>query len=434
MTLSRAIRAINCTNCGAGLDVLGGGRVSTHVCPYCGAALDAQDNYRVIARYDRTARPDSPLRLGMSGQINGVTFTVIGSIAWVERYAGREWVWVDHQVFSPSHGYAWLTVEDGHLIFSRRYRKPTEPDFITSATVERSENRPTVRTEADKYTYYETSTAVITYAEGEFNWTPKVGDRATAVSLLGDEDMLSFEQSATEREVELSRWLPSETYAEFGAEAPARVSRNHPLMPYKNLRLPRFYLLAAALLAVLAVIVGLGLSTRQGVVVARLPAVPISTLPVELSFTLSDTEKLTQVAIETDVSNSWAYIEVALNDPDDRPVFEAGREIGFYHGRDGDGAWSEGSRNSTLQFHAPRAGNYLLELAISESGTWQRSGAALDRISVTVTEGRSSGLWLYLLAGGFLLVPGLVLLRYSLANKRRWSGSDWVDEDDDDDD
>ena len=228
--------------------------------------------------------------------------------------------------------------------------------------------------------------------------------------------------------------MPSETYAEFGAEAPARVSRNHPLMPYKNLRLPRFYLLAAALLAVLAVIVGLGLSTRQGVVVARLPAVPISTLPVELSFTLSDTEKLTQVAIETDVSNSWAYIEVALNDPDDRPVFEAGREIGFYHGRDGDGAWSEGSRNSTLQFHAPRAGNYLLELAISESGTWQRSGAALDRISVTVTEGRSSGLWLYLLAGGFLLVPGLVLLRYSLANKRRWSGSDWVDEDDDDDD
>ena len=138
MTRSPDLRAINCTACGAGLDVLGGGRVATHICPYCGTALDAQADYKVIASYSGIVRPSSPLRPGMSGQIDGVTFTVIGTLGWEERYGGRTWTWVDHQVFSPTHGYAWLTVEDGHLIFSRRYRKPCFPDFITSATVERA--------------------------------------------------------------------------------------------------------------------------------------------------------------------------------------------------------------------------------------------------------------------------------------------------------
>ncbi len=38
------VHKLNCTECGAGLDVLGGGRVKSHICSYCGAELDAQDD------------------------------------------------------------------------------------------------------------------------------------------------------------------------------------------------------------------------------------------------------------------------------------------------------------------------------------------------------------------------------------------------------
>ena len=43
------LRFINCTSCGASQNILGGGRVKVQVCPYCGSALDAQKDFRVIA-------------------------------------------------------------------------------------------------------------------------------------------------------------------------------------------------------------------------------------------------------------------------------------------------------------------------------------------------------------------------------------------------
>lgn len=132
--MSGTLTTVNCTSCGAGLDVLGGGRVKTHVCPYCAAALDAQDDYKVVARYRDLPRPDSPFRIGATGQIDGVEFTVIGTMEWTERWKSDVWTWVDHQVYSPTHGYGWLTWEDDHVTYSRKVRGSTNPGDLTPAT------------------------------------------------------------------------------------------------------------------------------------------------------------------------------------------------------------------------------------------------------------------------------------------------------------
>jgi predicted RNA-binding Zn-ribbon protein involved in translation (DUF1610 family) len=60
MTRHSTIKAVNCTSCGAGLDVLGGGRVTTHVCPYCGSVLDANDSYQAVKKFGDVKRPSSP--------------------------------------------------------------------------------------------------------------------------------------------------------------------------------------------------------------------------------------------------------------------------------------------------------------------------------------------------------------------------------------
>ena len=55
--------------------MLGGGRVKTHICSYCGAELDAQDDYKVIQQFRDMVRPGSPLSiLGMTGEIWGTAF------------------------------------------------------------------------------------------------------------------------------------------------------------------------------------------------------------------------------------------------------------------------------------------------------------------------------------------------------------------------
>ena len=64
--------------------------------------------------------------------MGAVPFTVIGTIAWVEYYAQRSWHWVDHQVYSPTHGYGWLTVEGRvrDLCAEKPYRVGSGQSFL----------------------------------------------------------------------------------------------------------------------------------------------------------------------------------------------------------------------------------------------------------------------------------------------------------------
>ena len=75
----------------AGLDVLGGGRVTTHVCGYCGAELDALENYRMLRRFAEMPRPETPLKIGAEGRILGQSWRVIGVLGQSESWRGRSW-------------------------------------------------------------------------------------------------------------------------------------------------------------------------------------------------------------------------------------------------------------------------------------------------------------------------------------------------------
>lgn len=432
MTRAAEIRAVNCTNCGAGLDVLGGGRVMSHLCPYCGSELDAQDNYKVLTRYRDLIRPSSPLSIGMRGLVDGVEFTVIGTLGMKEIWGGDSWVWVEHQLYSPTHGYAWMSWEEGHLVWTRKYRGPIDPMWIGTDTVERAETRPTAQVGGLRLRYYETTTAHITFAEGEFNWRPRLNDSSTAVSLLADGVMISYVESRTEREIELTTYPDqAATLAAFGAEPQPKPPRVHPVQPMPDGRMVRFLATWGLIFAVVSCLAGLFISALVGREVLDTGPIPVSRLPAEVTFDLADTAKLTVIEIRTDVSNSWAWLELSVTDPEDVPVFEVGREVGYYLGRDGDGNWDEGSQQTTLRFHPGTAGQYAAELSVPEAETWERSGAPIGQVRMIVTEGRSTGFWNYVLGGVFLVLALGPLVRRGFRRDQRWRGSDWSDDDDD---
>ncbi len=368
----------------------------------------------------------------MTGEIDGVTFTVIGTIGFRERYGGREWRWVDHQLFSPTHGYAFLTVEDHHLIFTRRFRGRLGPAFLSAHYVEAAENRPTLRGDEGWFQYYDTSTAEIDFVEGEFNWRPNIGDSSTTVSVLSEDAMLGFTQTATEQETERSVYLPhAETLAAFGAQAGGKPIGVHPLQPYKIGRHEVFLRNASLAFAGVAAALLIALWALSGGTQTAAAAYAVEDLPVALPIPITTKNRLARIRLSADVQNSWAYLGVALSDPDDVTLFEAGREIGAYHGRDHDGSWSEGSTSASLRFKPEKTGTHTLELFLDDADTWNRSGAPLSRVSVRITEGVSSPLWMAALTIGFLLLAAAQFGRYHLHQKRRWWGSDWVEEDDD---
>ncbi|KAJ55973.1 hypothetical protein ACMU_09420 [Actibacterium mucosum KCTC 23349] len=420
------LTAINCTSCGAGLDILGGGRVTTHICPYCGSELDATAGYKALRKYTEMPRPDSPFKIGMVGQINGVEFTIIGTLG----YAEGRWEWVDHQLYSPTHGYAWLTVEDGHITFTRRFRKEVHPGFITSNRVERAEHRPSAHAAGQRYEYYETSEPTLTFAEGEFTWSPMKGAKSTSVSTMSDNAMLTFVETENEREVEHSVYLDAEeTLQAFGAPSVAPRG-THPLMPYREMRdealRKKIFMAAAA-----ASLVLLGLLLAGGNVVLPRTTFDASELPAEITFDLTRPGKLTRITFDADVSNSWAEMDVTVYDPQEEPLFETGRLVERYSGRDSEGSWTEGSGTASLVFRALTAGSYTIEVDLAAAGNWQRTGTPVSAVSVGAVEGVVAIRWLIysslLLGFGALAVTG----RHWLHDRRRWAGSDWVEEDDD---
>lgn len=431
-----APRALNCPSCGAGQSVFGGGRVHALICVQCGATLDARDGFREIAARRELRWPETPLSIGMTGRVAGVDVAVIGVLGQVERYRGRVWRWVDHQIYSPTHGYAWLTWEDGRFVFTRRTRLAPTGWRGGRIALERAETPPIVRLGDERFVYYDSGDRETEFAAGAFAFTPAVGDSVYAMSFLGRRRMATRIETSAEVEWELSELVPRrETLAAFGVE-PASVGAAapgvHPLETYEKSTPARAVRDGA-----------LGLAAFCGLLMLWFGALPSGDLieasdwtprgaEAEIAFTLTDASRLVGVEIETDVTNAWVEAEFELFDADDAPVGAGAREIGFYSGVSSGERWTEGSRSERALLRAPAPGDYTLFASLGEGGRWTGAGARglteASRFRVRITEGNTSG-WPAFFVGLAALAVGLGLAAMGwIHDTRRRAGSDWSDE------
>lgn len=425
---SGATRSINCTSCGAGLTLFGGGRVKAHACEYCGAVLDTQDNFRVLAQHRDLRRPSSPFKIGMQGKLNGVTWTIIGTLGLRSAWAGGSSFWVEHQLFSPTHGYCWLSIERGHFVFTRKIRYGGRGGWWTPARVESASTRPTLWMGRTRLRYYESGTADIAYVEGSFNWQPALFDRSRYVSFLGPDAMLTQSEAGQERENEWSTYLDRDaTLSAFGARARGGASGVHPLQPHRPWRHAAFARnagLASALVAVLLFFLAQGAGRDVATVVSAQTAEP-----VRLSFAVQDADHLLRIQLNSNVNNSWAAYDVELLDGEGETVVEFERGTAYYQGVDADGSWSEGSHRARARFRVPKPGPYALVVTQSEAAVDWAGGTLANRVSVTVSEGVRASHWL-LIAAALTALAGLTFPGLRMGHESaRWAGSDWDDED-----
>lgn len=422
------ITAINCTSCGAGLDIYGGGRVRTHICGYCGTTLDADDDYKALTKFTDAPRPDTPFELGMTGEVFGVEFTIIGTLGVEERWGHEHWEWVEHQIYSPTHGYAWLNFEDGgHLTFSRKVRGVPSPAFIDERRVNIAENRPTAMFESRHYTYYESGSRTIYFAEGEFNWIPKANATSKTVSLASDEYMLTYVETPNEREIEQSRYLASEpVYASFGAK-PRRGSGVHILEAYKPTPGEWVRSITAGILTLFCLVAAGQMSASEQIAIDGMD-VQFAAFPVEIPFTVTNTDRLVRVGLWANVSNSWAEFDVEITDPEDEVLFEVARGVEFYSGYD-DGNWTEGSRSTDLTFRPTEPGEYTMTLSAPIGHVDWKAGRLATRARISVTENVASAAWLLSVVVLLALLAALPIVRRIVHQRRQWYGSDWTDDD-----
>ncbi len=427
MSSAETTRSINCTSCGAGLSVLGGGRVTSRSCEYCGALLDAQDNYKILEAYNKAPRPDTPFELGMEGTLEDVHWTVIGTLQVIETYQGQKWEWIEHQLFSPTHGYCWLAIEDGHFTFTRKVRGMGNSGWWTEARVNRAENKPSTYWGGERFAYFESGARRIAYAEGSFNFAPRRGDRTPYVTFMSDTQQLTQALNGPEREVELTSYLaPDVVQQAFGLTQMPRAKGVHPLQPFVPWAHGPFLRNMGFVSAGIALFLwGMLAGNSTPVMTERnLP----TTRPISLPFDISNAADLVTIRLESNASNGWAWYDIELIRPGGDSLVEFGRQAEYYFGRQDGENWSEGSRITTATLRLPETGRYTLNIEQSESGSWG-NGSRPNQISVSVTEGVKSAFWMLIAAVVSALSGAAILGRRMFHKSRRWAGSDWSDDD-----
>jgi hypothetical protein len=301
-----SVKSIKCTNCAAPLDLLGGGRVETITCSYCKSTLDLNDNYRVLSNFKQTIKQQNlPFKVGMVGTLKGVEYTLIGLATYRSvGYPISEWT--DFLLFSPLYGYAYLTYENGHLIYSKRNRTfPNTPwDKIPKYDAIAIDGKP--------YVPFDQYDATISYVEGELTWVAKRDDKSSFIDLINAPYGISVEKSKNEIEHYKSEYLePSIVYEAFGIEKEKEPSTFHVLKPFERPFLKSLSLISFWVLFVVALFAAVILFDGQGKVIQRFVA--HNTKPVNVDFYVNDTKYLVDLELSSSTSKELDNFKLQIH-------------------------------------------------------------------------------------------------------------------------
>jgi hypothetical protein len=146
------------------------------------------------------------------------------------------------------------------------------------------------------------------------------------------------------------------------------------------------------------------------------------TKPFELKGRPSDVE----ISINTNLSNNWAYFNLALINADTGEAFDFGREVSYYSGRDSDGSWTEGGRTDSVLIPTVPSGNYYLRV----EPEMDPNAVPLD-YSLAVRRDVPSLSFLGIAGLLLLIPPAFVSFRSIKFESTRWQESDYASSGDD---
>lgn len=421
MSHNRDVKSIRCTSCGAPLTLHGGGhKVRTLNCDYCGAVMDVHKEFKILAKFNRakTMRPECPLDLGMQGEIQGIEFTIIGMVGWKSVYGDT---WIDLLLFSPTHGYTWLSYNDGHYVFSRRIRDIPDRDLTYGLEPKRDK----VIFSGREYLFFERYNAEITYVAGELTWLAKVGDKTQQSEAIDPPFLLSSDKRKKEREFYVGEYLDAAyIHEQFAAsdELPEKQGI-HPAQPYSSPKL-RALGKAAQLFTLITMVVGLLIFFMMGGHNILSKHITSAQLQNKASYTttfeVTKPRRLIKLRMLTDLNNAWSYFEVEVN-KDGKNILGLGKEVSFYSGYDGE-HWSEGDSTTTALFRVPEAGTYELKVTQVEGGQQYQQNPPAVSINLLIYQGYVSPRYFF-----YLGIISLILAAFYLYRRYRFETKRWAD-------
>ncbi len=398
------LRSIKCSSCGAPLSLHAGHKIKSLTCDYCGAVMNPQDEYKVLTKFsEQQLLSNSPLKTGAQGKLKGVLFTVVGIIEW----CGDGECWVDYQVFSPTHGYAWLSYESGHWVFLRRTR------YLPNKSLWRLFPRKSIKVNKQSFRFYEKFDAKINYVAGELTWVARVGDGTTLAEAIDPPYSFSEERNARETEYYLGEYIDTkEIQQQFSLPNLYKSKSMHRLKPYKSKFLQPLAK-AAKPFAILSLIISLMIWLfMQGSEVTIKPVVMtnIGNGQVEsrYEFTVNKPKHLILLMMDTHKANALSNVKIKQKTTG-KSIVNLGKKNAKT------GAYRIDKRISRVEssFIVPKAGVYSLSFVANTQ-------LPVKKVVVTIKENRVGSRYFF-----WLLLLSLAVIIFSFVSRSSFESKRW---------
>lgn len=417
---------IGCTACGAPIELKCEAMSEMVTCSYCGAVLDLESpDRKVLRKVVLQATKSATLPLGSKGKLKGVEWEVIGRVQMVVESI---YYWDEFLLFSPTQGYAWLQLEEGHWTFMRKTKsKPTiNPRY--------SAKKNKFKMYGKTFTVLEVGKAKIDYIEGEFPYHAEAGDIINYLDSVAPPLMICSEWN--DQEIE---WLSGE-YIEpeiiknaFKLKSVPRktgVGACQPFVvsPFRKQLTKLLWVFAAIylLLTIVTGVIGSGeiidsfpITGSEYIIDANNPNDDVfASKPFELK-----SSKICCFQFSAPVNNSWIYLNVSVIDEEKQTVIDFAKNISYYHGSSGGESWSEGSQSANAYVKL-EPGKYKMyvsgEGGQGETGTIPRG----ETVKVEVRQGIILQRYLLIMFFISLAFPLFETVRRGSFEKQRFGDDD----------
>ncbi len=416
------LKALTCPNCGGQVELRGFSNTLTVACTHCSTVLDASSpTIQILYKFQKKQIRQPQIPLGSRGKFDGNSYQVIGFQVRGIEDDETVWEWAEYVLFNPYRGYLYLTEYQGHWNLVR--------PVYSLPVVNKGHSRPTAELHGRAYKHFQHAMAKTLYVLGEFPWRVQVGEKVIVDDYVSPPSVLSAETTGNESTWSEGEYLAGQQVWQAlglkGSPPRARgIYANQP-SPHKDGGAGVMRLCGLLELAVLVLLLFFLVFDRRETVLNEIHQFA-KTATEESSFVTSVFElkgHASGVVVETkaDVENHWIYVGYALINADTGHAYDFGREIGYYHGSDSDGSWSEGGHEDSVRIPAVPGGHYYLRVE-------PEGEANSPPVSYTIVVRRDvpNYTW-YLIAALLLPLPAIVIVwRRYMFEYKRWQESDYA--------
>jgi hypothetical protein len=338
--------------------------VETVSCGSCDAVLQLTDaDNKVIG--NRGATPNFVLEIGDSGELQGVTWEVVGRLRYYEDgYDTDEYI----RLSDDDNGYLWLEYDDLHFIATRKAASGPSLDEVFSTP-----KKGKVRCGEKTYRIRGGGVSTLVYVDGALPWAAHIGHKQEYVALIAPPKLFVVEGGNGEVEHYEGEWMPSkQVLTAFGREDRyERPTETHFLQPNGcGIWVP--FGLVAILFFMVNLCICLIPSSSVELTRVNVPSSQFGQVLYSEPFTVPRGAKILELKVKSDIQDGGAYAQIQLvpmDNPDDTVVV-TGAEVYHYQGYEDGEYWQEAEREAGGSFLAPEAGDYKMAvLTQGESAT-----------------------------------------------------------------